>query len=204
MKKGISFKDIIIPTVALFLIYLGASALLGLTNHVTADRIAEQEALAVQNSLEEVVKAVDGVEVGSFGDETAFDESISYYEAYDGGGKVIAFVLVSSAKGYGGDVKVMTAYDLKGTIIGFTVVDCSNETPGLGQNSKTHFVGLLEGKSGELTVDKYSNEGQNVQAITAATITSRAVVNAVNASTAAVGTLIDSLDSQAEGGNGNG
>ena len=40
-----------------------------------------------------------------------------------------------------------------------------------------------------LTVDKYSNDGQNVQAITAATITSKAVVKAVNAATEAFNNL---------------
>ncbi len=195
-------KNIIIPAVALFLICLGASALLGLTNSITEKKIEEQAALAIQNSLQEVVTEVDGVKVSSFSDEKDFgDGTITYFEACDEGGKTIAYVLTSSAKGYGGDVKVMTAYDLSGVIVGFTVVDCSNETPGLGQNSKTHFKGKLEGKSGELVVDKNSNEGQNVQAITAATITSKAVVSAVNASGEAAAQLIEGSGINTEGGN---
>ena len=80
----------------------------------------------------------------------------------------------------------MVGYDMTGTISGFTILDCSNETPGLGQNSKKpEFMDRFSGKSGELTVDKYSNEGQNIQAITAATITSKAVVKAVNTATEA-------------------
>ena len=195
-------KNIVIPSVALFLICLVASALLGLTNSITEKRIEEQAAITIQNSLKEVVTEVDGEKVSSFSDEKAMNgESITYFEAYDESGKTIAYVLTSSAKGYGGEVKVMTAYDLSGVIVGFTVVDCSNETPGLGQNSKTHFKGKLEGKSGELVVNKNSNEGQNVQAITAATITSKAVVNAVNVSTEAVAQLIDGAGTNSEGGN---
>ena len=77
-----------------------------------------------------------------------------------------------------------------GTITGFTILDCSNETPGLGQKSKKpEFMSRFSGKSGELTVDKYSNDGQNIQAITAATITSKAVVKAVNTATEAFGNL---------------
>ena len=55
------------------------------------------------------------------------------------------------------------------------------ETPGLGANStKPEFRDRFIGKAGELVVNKTSNDGQNVQAITAATITSKAVVAAVN------------------------
>lgn len=46
------------------------------------------------------------------------------------------------------------------------------------------------GKSGELAVNKNSNEGQDVQAITAATITSKAVVKAVNEATAAYNEIV--------------
>ena len=61
---------------------------------------------------------------------------------------------------------------------------------GLGANAvKPDFKDRFIGKSGELTVDKTSNEGQNIQAITAATITSKAVVSAVNAVTAAYGEI---------------
>lgn len=198
-------KQIAIPAIALFLICLVASALLALTNSVTAAKIEEQAALAIQNSLQEVVTEVDGVKVSGFSDETAIEGSeLTYFEAKNDGDKTIAYVLTSSAKGYGGDVKVMTAYDMDGVIIGFTVVDCADETPGLGQNAKTHFVGLLDGKSGELTVNKNSNEGNNVQAITAATITSKAVVSAVNASTEAVAQLIGSGNINTEGGESNG
>ena len=190
MKK-LSAKLVLLPALALFLICLGSSALLALTNNVTEEKIAEQGVLAIQKSLQEVVTEVDGEKVESFSDEISLEDSeITYYEAKNAAGDVIAYVLVSSAKGYGGDVKVMTAYDLSKTIVGFAVVDCSDETPGLGQNSKTHFAGKFDGKSGTLTVDKNSNEGQNVQAITAATITSKAVVSAVNASTEALEKII--------------
>ena len=199
--KNIKPRDILVPALTLFLICLAAAALLGLTNSVTAPRILEQSVLAVQKSLQEVVTEVDGVEVDNFSDEIVFSEEdgISYYEAYDADRNVIAYVFTTGAKGYGGTVKVMTAFDPSGTIAGFTVVDCSDETPGLGQNSKTHFAGLLEGKSGELVVDKNSNDGQSVQAITAATITSKAVVSAVNAASEA---LAQVTATQTEGGNG--
>ena len=72
-----------------------------------------------------------------------------------------------------------------GKITGIEILSHS-ETPGLGANStKLAFKNRFVGKSGTLTVSKTSNDGENVQAITAATITSKAVTSAVNAALAA-------------------
>ncbi len=79
----------------------------------------------------------------------------------------------------------MVGLDTEGTIVGIEILSHS-ETPGLGANAvKDDFKGRFAGKSGALTVDKVSNDGQNIQAITAATITSKAVVSAVNTITEA-------------------
>ena len=186
MKK-IKAKDIIIPVIALFVICLVASVLLALTNNITESKIEENNIQTAIASRSEVLSEVNSVKVASYGDEKVDEQSgLTYCEGLDEGGKVIGYILTSASKGYGGDVKVMIGYDLEGTIVGFTILDCSNETPGLGQNSKKpEFMSRFIGKSGELTVDKNSNEGQNIQAITAATITSKAVTKAVNEATAA-------------------
>ena len=98
-------------------------------------------------------------------------------------------MFTAGAKGYGGTVSVMVGIGTDGAITGLEILSHA-ETPGLGANAvKPDFKDRFIGKSGELTVDKTSNEGQNVQAITAATITSKAVVSAVNAITAAYGEI---------------
>ncbi len=180
--KQMKAKDILVPTLALFLICLIATVLLALTNKATAAKIDENE--------------VDGVKVASYGgDKTEANTGLVYNEGFDDAGNVVGYIVTNAAKGYGGDVKVMIGYDLQGTIVGFTILDCSNETPGLGQNSKTPaFMERFLGKAGTLTVDKNSNDGQNIQAITAATITSKAVVKAVNEATEAVNAMIGGAD----------
>lgn len=195
MKK-MNAKDILLPTLALFLICLIATVLLALTNEATAAKIDENAAETAIASRAEVLSEVDGVKVASYSDDKTDENSgLTYNEGLDENGNVVGYIFTSSAKGYGGDVKVMTGYDLSGTIVGFTILDCSNETPGLGQNSKTpEFMGRFIGKAGELTVDKNSNDGQNIQAITAATITSKAVVKAVNEATQAVNAMIGGAD----------
>ncbi|MCM1364598.1 MAG: RnfABCDGE type electron transport complex subunit G [Faecalibacterium sp.] len=176
MKK-IKAKDIIVPAAALLVICFVAAILLALTNNVTKGKIA-QNAVDTENASRQLVlsAATDFSKA-----ETYADTEITYCKGTDASGNLVGYIFTSAAKGYGGDVKVMVGFDTNGEIIGFEILDCSNETPGLGQNSKKlEFKERFIGKSGELTVNKNSNEGQNVQAITAATITSTAVVNAVN------------------------
>ena len=195
MKK-MKPKDILVPTLALFLICLVATVLLALTNNVTEAKIEENAVQTAVASRAEVLPQVGDIPVASYSDDKTDEASgLVYNEGYDDAGNVVGYIFTSAAKGYGGDVKVMIGYDLTGTIVGFTVLDCSNETPGLGQNSKTpEFMGRFPGKTGELVVDKNSNDGQNIQAITAATITSKAVVKAVNAATEAVSALLGGAD----------
>ncbi len=190
MKK-MHAKDILLPTLALFLICLIATVLLALTNNVTAETITQNEINTANAARSEVLAEVDGTAVAAYTDEAVEEQTgLAYCEGQDADGNTVGYIVTSVAKGYGGDVKVMVGYDKAGKIIGFTILDCSNETPGLGQNSKKpEFMQRFIGKQGELTVDKYSNDGQNIQAITAATITSKAVVKAVNEATVAVQNL---------------
>ena len=180
MKK-INAKDILVPTLALFLICLVATVLLALTNNVTAAKIEQNAVETASASRAAVLNAATFTE-----DAVEAQTGLTYCVGQSESGEPVGYVITAAAKGYGGDVKVMVGYDLDGTIVGFTVLDCSNETPGLGQNSKTPaFMSRFIGKSGTLEVNKNSNDGQNIQAITAATITSKAVVKAVNEATLA-------------------
>lgn len=178
MKK-FNAKDIVLPAVALFVICLVASVLLALTNNVTAEKIA-QNLVETENASRLVVMP----DAKSFSEVSAKENGVTVCEALDEKGEVIGYVYTSSAKGYGGAVSVMTGIDKDGAVVGIEILSHS-ETPGLGANStKDSFKDRFKGKSGELIVDKNSNDGQNIEAITAATITSKAVVSAVNAAIA--------------------
>ena len=177
MKK-INVKDILVPAIALLLFCLVATALLAGTNMITRDKIA---ANAVQTEIASREKVLPAGK--SYGEAVTADNGVSYCVGYDADGKEIGYVFTSGAKGYGGTVSVMVGIDTEGTITGIEILSHA-ETPGLGANAtKDDFKGRFVGKSGILSVNKSSNEGQDVQAITAATITSNAVVNAVNLAT---------------------
>ena len=80
--------------------------------------------------------------------------------------------------GYGGDITLMVGFKTdKKTVISYKVLAAA-ETPGLGMKLKTpEFAGQFAGKDG--TSLKVKKDGGEIEAITSATITSRAVCKAI-------------------------
>ena len=80
--------------------------------------------------------------------------------------------------GYGGDITLMVGFKTdKKTVISYKVLAAS-ETPGLGMKLKTpEFTGQFAGKDGRAL--KVKKDGGEIEAITSATITSRAVCRAI-------------------------
>ena len=175
-------RDIIIPTVALVIICGISTGLLAGTNELTKEPIAAAEELSVQISMEAV--APDNAE--RFEKINIDDKTAKCYRALDKDGNVVSYAISTSAKGYGGTIKVMTGIDINGNIIGINVYDNSQETPGLGaKTSNEEFGGQFTGRSADkkfsVTKDslKYPDD-QTIDAVTGATISSRAVVGAVD------------------------
>ena len=83
-----------------------------------------------------------------------------------------------SGEGYGGDIVLMVGFKKdKKTVISYKVLQAS-ETPGLGMKLKTpEFAGQFAGKDGSSL--KVKKDGGEIEAITSATITSRAVCKAI-------------------------
>ena len=178
-------KDILVPTVSLFVICLVATLLLALVNNVTKDKIAEQVALSEAAARKAVLtEAKDFKEVDVNGDKVI--DNNDYYEGLDANGNVIGYVFntIGDSKGYGGDVSVTVGIDTEGVITGIVPGDLSNETPGLGQNAgKQTWQDQFKGESGDLVVEKNIDpkaiDGK-INALTSATITSKAVTSSVN------------------------
>ena len=80
--------------------------------------------------------------------------------------------------GYGGDITLMVGFKTdKKTVISYKVLAAA-ETPGLGMKLKTpEFAGQFAGKDGRAL--KVKKDGGEIEAITSATITSRAVCKAI-------------------------
>ena len=83
-----------------------------------------------------------------------------------------------SGEGYGGDIVLMVGFKKdKKTVISYKVLQAS-ETPGLGMKLKMpEFADQFSGKDGSAL--KVKKDGGDIEAITSATITSRAVCKAI-------------------------
>lgn len=99
-------------------------------------------------------------------------------DASNGGAFAGAAIRCSSPNGYGGDVKLLVAFGSDGSLKDFTVLE-SHETPGLGANiSKPEFHAQFKGRPSDIQW-KVRNDGGDIDAVTSATISSRAVCEAI-------------------------
>jgi len=154
-----------------------ALALAG-TNMLTEDIIAQAAADAKAATCFEVIPADEYV---------LLSDCFEGYEAYDvylalHDGRVVGAAITTTAKGYGGNVQVMTGIDENGCVTGVSVLQHS-ETAGLGANAaKQSFLGQFVTGENEPRPESFavSKDGGEIDAVTAATISSRAVSNAVN------------------------
>ena len=173
MKK-FKASDIIKPTVVLLVICLVTSLLLAITNEKTAPKIEENAKQTELKTRQEVLPAAAEFEESKLGD-------VEYCIGKDAQGNPVGYVFVTASKGYGGKVKIMTGVTADGKVAGVQILELS-ETPGLGMRAKTDesFLKQFVDKLGGIGVAK-NNPGENeIQALTGATITSKAVTGAVN------------------------
>lgn len=175
MKVKITPKAVLIPTISLFLICLVITAALALTNNITAEKIASNEQASKEESMLTVCP----------GSKT-FEEVIpdTLYKGLDDSGNIKGYAISTTAQGYGGQVKVMTGVN-DGEIIAVDVFYNNDETPGLGKNTsnesfRDQYKGLSVNKDIAVSKDDASGNAQTVDAVTSATISSRAVTQAVN------------------------
>jgi len=155
-------------TLTLFLITTIVAGLLGLVNYVTADTIAEQIAQKAENAMRQVLEA-DSYEPLDVLEESAVTAA---YRAGDRG-----YVVRVAPNGFGGAIDMMVGVDVSGAVTGVAIVSQS-ETASLGANcTREDFRAQFTGKTGTLSVSK---DGGEIEALTGATVTSRAVTEGVN------------------------
>ncbi len=182
MKK-FSFKSVGIPAIVLFLIAAICTAILALTNNVTAGKIAENNAKAEIEARSRVF-----TQAKSFSDVKDINGNV-YVEALDENGNLIGYVFTTSSKGYGGEIKVMTGIALDGKVTGMDILSIA-ETAGLGMNAKKDdFKNQYKDNTGAFEVVKNGAGENQIQALTGATITSQAVTDAVNVAVDCFNTL---------------
>ena len=165
-------KNMVKMIVCLVAIAVVTAALLAFVNGLTAPVIEKNNQAQLENSLNEVMPAEKF-------DIVKDENGITVYSAKKGE-KLVGFCVVNSEKGYGGDVKVMTGVNVDGTVNKVTILEHA-ETPGLGANAeKESFINQFVGKVKGILVNKNAPSSNEIKAISGATITSKAVTQAVN------------------------
>lgn len=155
--------------------------LLGFVASVTAEPIAKANAAKQENAIKAV--SPDFETVGEAEETTSSNgKPAKVFPLMKGGKQVGTAIQAVTAMGFGGDITLMFGFDADGNITGYSALALA-ETPGLGSKIPTWFQeggkGNVIGKNpatNNLTVTK---DGGEVDAITAATISSRAFCDAL-------------------------
>lgn len=171
----------------LFLITAISATILGISNNVTAGKIAEADRIANDNARKEALsvaeefKLLDESEISSI--TNGNPEVLEIYEGLDNSGELVGYVIKTLVGGFGGDIEVMTGISLEGKITGMKVLN-HEETPGLGANATNpEFQERFENIPVDEPLVVVSGDPaatNEVEAITSATITTNAVAEGVN------------------------
>ena len=162
----------------LFSITLIASAGVGAVNMITADAIAETKAAASKAAVANVLPEFDSNEQS---EQTIDDMPIVVYTAKKGD-KTVGYAVESMTKnGFGGVIRMMVGFTTDGKINNVNVLEQA-ETPGLGTkmcDEGNALLSSIQGKNSWEIEYKVKKDGGELDALTAATISSRAYYDAV-------------------------
>ena len=173
-KKESTLKNMLI---ALMVITIVSGGVLGFIYGLTKPAIDQVEANKNKAAIEEVLKT----DVAIAAIETQVIEDLTYNLAYDADNQFVgAAVKTYSKNGFGGRIDLMVGMLANGNINKVSVLS-QTETPGLGANMVNEkFKGQFDGKNPADFKLKVKKDGGDVDAITAATISSRAFSEAVD------------------------
>ncbi len=166
----------------LFAITMVAGLALGYVYELTKEPIAYQKELKVQKACEKVFAEASYFEEVT-GDKDDKTEAPSLFQALGKEGELLGYVLqVTTEEGYGGNITIMMGISMDGTLNGISLLSIS-ETPGLGMRAEEVLVPQFANKN--VSEFMYTKTGavteEQIDAISGATVTTRAITNAVNA-----------------------
>jgi Na+-translocating ferredoxin:NAD+ oxidoreductase subunit G len=177
--KAVAGPESISPLIIISPIVLSIvmSGLLGFFYGLTKEPIAASKKLEEQTKLQAVMPAFDNDPLASMQNVS---DSVTIYSGEQGG--VTSGYGIKSAveTGYAGHFSIMFGVNPDGSVNKVQILETA-ETPGLGSKAaQPFFIDQFAGKRpGEFTF-KVTKDGGNVDAITGATITSRAVCDCIN------------------------
>ena len=199
-KLSSSYKNMLL---SLTLICFLAAGLLAKVNDFTKTPISEAKSQKLEEAIKNVVPKFDNNPVSeAYKAATRAGDSLTIYPAKVKG-EIVGFAINSfSDNGFSGNMQIMMGLDVESNVVNYTVLSHS-ETPGLGSlmvdwfKPKAHNPSLIEklfgfeikgeeAKSSIIGIKladtrlAVSEDGGDIDAISASTITSRAFLEAVN------------------------
>ncbi len=177
-KKKDTFINMV---VSLFAITIIAGFSLGFVNELTVGPIEKGKIERKVNALKQVLPEFDNNpvdEIQLVKSEFAKD-SVEVYPAFKNNEFVGAAIIGSTEKGFSGLIKIMVGFTPDGNIKNIAVLE-QKETPGLGTKMKDEkYLAQYREKNPSTFNLKVTKDGGEVDALTGATITSRAFGEAV-------------------------
>ena len=180
-KLESNFRNMVL---VLFVVTFVASAAVGVVNTLTADKIAQAQQDKQVEAIRQVVAPFDNdplTEADTVG--TPDGGELVFFPATKNGEPVGTAVKTYSNNGFSGFISIMVGFNPDGSIYNYSVLE-HKETPGLGSKMGEWFVkgakGDVTGKTPGTAGLQVSKDGGDVDAITAATISSRAFLDAIN------------------------
>jgi electron transport complex protein RnfG len=191
-------NNIVRFALVLFLVNLVAASILAGVYYVTRPKIETQEKLVREEALKEVMPE----SVGERLEPVEENKELNYWKVYKGSGsRASGYIFIAKKYGYSSVIETMVGMKNDGTITGVKIIS-QNETPGLGakiveiMSNRTIFKVIKEMVSKErklekklapyfteqfkgLDIRKINLSNPQIDAITGATISSRAVIDSI-------------------------
>lgn len=183
-------KDLVKITLSLVLIFIGAGLIMGISYKYTSPLRFQAEKKEKEEALKQM--APDATDpIVAAGKWATHGKNFEYYLA-TAGAKPVAYISSTAGKGYSSYIQMLVSVDTDLKIRDVKILGHA-ETPGLGdQVEDKSFIAQFKGKSLPQIKLIKSETRENIQAISGATISSRAVTNGVKD---AVQTLVDKYGS---------
>ncbi|MBE5802766.1 MAG: FMN-binding protein [Clostridiales bacterium] len=175
--------------IVLTVIAATAAVALAFTNQVTEEPIAQQNMASVQGALKELFPEAQASDFEAITLEDS-DELMAAYTVHSGN-QTLGYAAQVASQGYAGPIEIVVGMEPDFVLRGISVGGSDfKETEGLGSKAREpEFTDQFKGKQPPVTV------GDNIDAISGATITSTAVTEGVNQA-------VDSLKAHLGEGNG--
>lgn len=190
MAENRDMKNMFKDAAILFAITLISGLLLGLVYQVTAQPRQEQQERKIREACQAVFAQAEQFEDIDYAVSETLAGQLAkngvrigtVYQAMDAAGSPLGYVIeTTSGEGYGGNITLYAGITNDGILNGVSILSIS-ETPGLGMRAGEVLVPQFEQKTaGEFTYTKTGSQSDSeIDAISGATITTKAVTNAVN------------------------